>query len=301
MISSQFMNSMASGIVPVVACWPPVDAGTVENASRKRWSVARPPTRTATLSSSVAVHARDLTARHGQHVALDEVDLDLPTGKRTVIIGPNGSGKSTLLRVISGLHTPARGTVEVFGRSPSSQRRRMAHVLQASVINESMPISVVEAVRMGTYGRLGLLRRSDTASQAVDRAMARLEIQDLADRHLTELSGGQRQRVMVAQGVVQGADLLLLDEPLSGLDLTSIERIDAIVDDELADGRTVVVTTHDLRTALRADHVVLLATRIVATGDPAEVLTEANLARAYGGHVHELPGGARLLGDPAPH
>lgn len=253
------------------------------------------------LSKPTAVHARGLTLRHGNHVALEAADLDLPEGKLCVVIGPNGSGKSTLLRAMSGLHEPAGGTLQVFGSTPESQRRRIAHVLQATVVNEAIPVSVREVVAMGTYGRLGLLGRSAAAGGAVDRALARLQIDDLADRHLSELSGGQVQRVMVAQGIVQEAELLLLDEPIAGLDLTSMERIDAIIDDELASGRTVVVTTHDLHTALQGDHVVLLATRIVAAGPPAEVLTEDNLAEAYGGHVHELPGGGRLLDDPAPH
>lgn len=253
------------------------------------------------MSKPVAVHARGLTARHGQRVAVDDVDLDLPRGQRTVVIGPNGSGKSTLLRTISGLHQPSAGSLEVFGGSPTSHRRRIAHVLQTNRVNEAVPITVREVVAMGTYGRLGLMRRSADARTAVDDALDRLDIDELAGRHLTELSGGQLQRVMVAQGLVQDADLLLLDEPLAGLDLTSMERIEAIIGEELRTGRTVVVTTHDLHTAMQADHVVLLATSVVAAGPPTDVLTEDNLSQAYGGHVHELPGGIRLLDDPAPH
>jgi manganese transport system ATP-binding protein len=248
-----------------------------------------------------AVRATGLVLRHGERVALAAADLALPAGALTVVIGPNGSGKSTLLRTLSGLHAPSGGTVEVLGTSPGQARGRLAHVLQRTDVNNALPITVREVVAMGCYGGAGLLHRGRDTAARVARGMERVAVADLADRHLTELSGGQRQRVLVAQALVQHADLLLLDEPIAGLDVVSNERIDGIIAEEIARGVTIVLTTHDLHTALQADHVVLLAGRVVAEGPPADVLTQENLVEAYGGHLHELPGGGLVLDDPAPH
>ena len=157
-------------------------------------------------------------------------------------------------------------------------------VLQATPSEAALPVTAREVVRMARYARRGPLRRLTGAdSEAVDTAMERLEVTDLASRHLRELSGGQRQRVLVAQGLAQEADLLLLDEPVTGLDLVSAERILTVLADERAAGRTVVVSTHDLDDAEEADHVVLLAGVVVASGAPASVVTEENLRLAYGG------------------
>lgn len=253
------------------------------------------------LATASAVHARGLVLRHDTHLAVDHADLDLPAGQRSVIIGPNGSGKSTLLRAISGLQPVTAGTLEVLGQAPGTRRSGLAHVLQAAVVNQAVPITVREVVGMGRYAQLGPFRRDRTNPNAVDNVLDRLDITEIAHRHLGELSVGQRQRVMVAQALVQEADLLLLDEPLAGLDLTSSERIERIITDQVTAGRTVVVTTHDLQTAMQATHVVLLATKVIATGRPNQVLTETNLSTAYGGHLHQLPGGGSVLDDPTPH
>lgn len=128
--------------------------------------------------------------------------------------------------------------------------------------------------------------------------MAQLEVTDLADRHLTELSGGQRQRAYVAQGLAQDHDLLLLDEPLTGLDLNSARTIDRIIHTDRDGGRAVVLTTHDLDEAFSADHVLLMNGRVLAAGPPKQVLTHRNLEIAYGlGALHEHPN--RFLDDPA--
>lgn len=246
------------------------------------------------------VTARNLTLVHGDVVAVQDADLDLPAGGMTAVIGPNGSGKSTLLRALSGLHEPRSGQLSVCGAPPG--RHEVAHVLQTQTVNDALPVTVTEVVRMGRYRRRGPFRRFTAADrEAVATAMERMEVTDLAERHLDELSGGQRQRVYLAQGLAQEAELLLLDEPVTGLDLTSLDRIAEVLREETAAGRTVVLTTHELHTAQAADHVVLLNGRVVASGPADQVLTPEHLAEAYGGHLHELPGGELMLDEPHMH
>lgn len=248
-----------------------------------------------------AVRLRGLIVAYGTHVALQGVELDLPAGRLTAVIGPNGSGKSTLLAVISGLLRPTAGEVGV--ASPDPRRPpRVAHVLQSTVVNESVPLTVREVVAMGRYATRGTLRRLAPADRvAIDAALERMRIGDVAARQLRELSGGLRQRVLVAQGLAQDADVLLLDEPITGLDLPTQEVISEVVTGEAARGVAVVVTTHDVGTAAHADHVVLMATAVVASGAAPAVLTAENLDRAYGGHIHVLADGTVLIDDPHMH
>lgn len=252
--------------------------------------------------SDIAVHAVALTLAYGEHLAVSRATFDLPAARVTAVIGPNGSGKTTLLRAMSGLEHPHGGQLEVLGRPPGADHAAVAHVMQAETVNDAVPVTVLETVRMGRYALRGMLGRLQGEDHdAVDEAIDRMEVGDLAHRHLQELSGGQRQRVFVAQGLAQQADLLLLDEPVTGLDLVSQERIDHAVADEVAAGRTVVLTTHDVGTAARADHVLLLATHVVAGGTPDEVLTEDHLGHAYGATAFRTADGTLIIGDPHVH
>lgn len=222
-------------------------------------------------------------------MAVHESDFTVPRGRITAIIGPNGSGKSTLLHAIAGLLPLASGELTVLGSSPVQSQRGVSYVLQYTTVPAGTPLTVAETVMMGRYPNLGLLGRpSSDDRRIVNEAMERLKITDLAKRHLTELSGGQRQRVYVAQGIAQDHEILLLDEPLTGLDLVSARTIDGIIHEEPQGGCTVLLTTHDLAEARAADHVILMAGRVVAAGTPDEALTRHNLIAAYGlGALHE--------------
>ena len=236
--------------------------------------------------TDLAVEGHGVTVGYGTHVALRHCDLAMPRHGVTALVGPNGSGKSTLLSAIAGLVPLTAGTLRVLGSRPGHNglAARVAYVLQSTPANESLPVTVREVVTMARFARRGLFGRLTAADRRiVGEALEQLEVADLADRHLRELSGGQRQRVLVAQGLAQGADLLLLDEPVTGLDLTSRERILAVVDNVRASGGAAVVATHDLADAERADHVILLAGEVIAAGAPADVITAAHLRRAYGG------------------
>jgi iron complex transport system ATP-binding protein len=244
---------------------------------------------------SRVIRAENLVLAYGDRIALAPSTFEIPTGAITAIIGPNGSGKSTLLHAIAGLVEPASGSLSVpFGK-------KIAYVLQSTKLNEMTPITVLEAVRMGRYARLGFFGRFRPGDRsACDQAMARLGIEDLGARHLSELSGGQRQRVFVAQGIAQEAPLLLLDEPITGLDLVSRDYILQVVEEEKAAGVTIVGTTHSLDEARMADYVLLLAGRIVASGSPEEVLTTDTLSEAYG-HPMSTTGDGRVLHDDPHH
>jgi manganese transport system ATP-binding protein len=246
-----------------------------------------------------AVEARGLVVAYGDRVALGPSDVDVPAGAVTTMLGPNGSGKSTLLHAIAGLVEPAGGTLRVLGTTPEAARPRVAYVFQSAMVNEALPVTVREVVTMGRYARLGAFGRLGRIDRAaVTTAMERVDVVELAGRHLRELSGGQRQAVFVAQGLAQEADLLLLDEPITGLDIPAHERIDLVIEEERARGTTVLLTTHDLAEAARGDHVLLLGGRVVAQGPPGDVLSAARLAEAYGAAL--LHGGT-LADDPHHH
>jgi manganese transport system ATP-binding protein len=250
---------------------------------------------------TATVIGRDVTLAYGVRVALASATFTLARGTLTAVIGPNGSGKSTLLNAIAGLLEPVTGQVEVLGAPPAQVRWRISYVLQSTKVNEMLPVTVQEVVAMGRYARLGPYRRfTPHDHQAVQRALERLDIALLADRRLDELSGGQRQRAFVAQGLAQESEVLLLDEPVTGLDLVSRDRILQAVTEERAEGATVVMTTHALDEANLADQVLLVAGHIVAAGAPNEVLTPAHLAEAYGYGVAGVQA-ERLVLDDAHH
>ena len=245
-----------------------------------------------------AVTALDLVLAHGPRVVLDAATFTVPEGAVTALIGPNGAGKSTVLSAVAGILTPRSGQLCVPARA---RRGGVAYVLQATHANEHLPLTVRETVTMGRYATAGPLRRLGPGDRtAVDESMERLAISDLASRPLRELSGGQRQQVFVAQGLAQEAELVLLDEPITGLDLVSRGHILDAIAEERAAGRAVMVSTHDLGDAAAADHLLLLAGRVVASGTPTEVLTEAHLAEAYGGHLLRV-GEQTLILDDHPH
>lgn len=246
----------------------------------------------------VAVRAEGLILGHGGVVALAESNFSINRGKVTAVIGPNGAGKSTVLNAIAGLIEPMAGSLEVTVATPGSSR--IAYVLQTTKINESLPISVREVVTMGRYAGTGRYRRlTEKDRAAVELAIERTGITDIQGKHLDELSGGQRQRVFVAQGLAQDHDILLLDEPLTGLDLPTAQAIDVVIHNERSRGCAVIMTTHDLSEAQVADHVLLLSGRVVASGPPQEVLTTENLTAAYGQALLHIEEGKVFLDDPA--
>ena len=251
-------------------------------------------------AAELLAEASDLVLGYEREVAVRPSTFTIPHRKVTAIIGPNGSGKSTVLNALAGILRPLSGTLRVLGEQSGGRGSRVAYVMQSLALPEGIPITVGEAVAMGLYPKLGWFGRPTAEDRArVQRALARLEVGDLAHRHLHELSGGQRQRVYVAQGITQRHEALLLDEPLTGLDIVSARAIDDIIHSERERGHSVVLTTHDLAEARAADWVILMNGYVVAYGPPEEVLTRHNLEIAYGlGSLHAAD--EAFLDDPHP-
>jgi ABC-type Mn2+/Zn2+ transport system ATPase subunit len=238
-----------------------------------------------TASSPCAVRATAVSAAYGGNLALDAISFELTAGTAAAVIGPNGSGKTTLLNLLAGLLQPSAGVLEV-------EVSPVAYVLQSTRAPRWMPLTVAEVLRMSRYRQRGLLGRISAADRAlISDAAERLGVEGLLGRQFGELSGGQRQRVLVAQALAQRADLLLLDEPITGLDLASQARILEVVGEETARGVTVVLSTHHLEEAAVCDRVLVLDRRLVASGPPAEILTPELLAEAFGARA----------GPAAPH
>ena len=220
----------------------------------------------------VAVSARGLSAaaRPDGPVAFHDASFEIPCGCRTALIGPNGSGKSTLLRALAGL-TPSRsGEALIAGEAPRLGRRRIAYLAQRPHLAEHFPLKVRRLVQMGTYAHHGWFEECRHGDEAVDHALARLGLTELAERPVHTLSGGQLQRALIARAVVQGAELLLLDEPYAALDQPSREIIDRFLFEE-GSAFTVVMATHDPADLGRFDRVLemrdgTLSTRHACSG-----------------------------------
>jgi len=238
--------------------------------------------------------ADDLTVAFGDRLALDRVSVELPRGAVVGLIGPNGAGKTTLLRALLGTVRPTSGTVAVDGTT--------GFVPQLGPRGWDFPLSAADVALQGAYRRIGWLRRPPGAER--DRAAAALAavgMGDHASRQVGQLSAGQRQRVLLARALVQEADLLLLDEPLSGADAPTEAAFSGILGRLRDEGRTVLVSSHDLAWAsARCDLVCLLAGRVVAFGPPAEALDASCLAAAYGGQVVDV-GGVLVLAPEGHH
>jgi len=248
-------------------------------------SVPPPPTlHTADLP---IVTLQQVSVAYGSTFALEEVTLTLPRGEQVAIVGPNGAGKSTLFNVIAGLVRPARGRVIRHG-TDSAGDISVGYVPQRNRIDWDFPVTVADVVLMGRTRKIGLFRRAQRADHAaVQEALARVRMAEFADRQIGALSGGQQQRVFLARALAQEAELLLLDEPLTGLDLPSQELLLQILEELQAEGITILVATHDLnQAATHFSTVLLLNRKVIALGAPAAVLTAELLRQAYGSQLH---------------
>jgi len=250
---------------------------------------------------SPTIEMTGVRVMRGRRVALTVDRLAVHPGI-TALIGPNGSGKSTLLHTISGVLTPLAGEVQVLGHSPAESRSDVAYVLQSQSQAAARPITAREVVTLGLSTERRALRPLTAAQrERVANVMERMEITALANHFLSDMSGGQRQRVLIAQGLVQDAAVLLLDEPISGLDIASAATIQREMEAERDKGRTVIVATHDLGEAAGSDAAVLVSGRVIAYGEPSAVLTAEHLQVAYAGRILDIDGKHLALDDGEHH
>jgi len=260
--------------------------------------ITRPPShdREAPALSMEAVHFE-----YDGTVVLRSVTAEIQAGELVAIVGPNGAGKTTLLKIVAGVLKPDQGSVRVFGHRPGGHVC-IAYVPQRSQVDLSFPVTVAEVVMMGRIRKIGPFRWPSKADWTfVRQALQRVGMSEFAERQIGELSGGQQQRVFLAQALAQEAEIILLDEPFTGLDISSQEAILSMLQELEASSVAILVSTHDLSLAnQRFDRVMLLNRRLIAFGVPAEVFIRPNLLEAYGGHVHDLPeaGGTMVLAEP---
>jgi len=245
----------------------------------------------ARKGSGIRVANASVTYRNG-HTALSDASFAIPTGSITALVGVNGAGKSTLFKAIMGFVPVARGSVSVLGRPVRRALREglVAYVPQSEDVDWNFPVLVEDVVMMGRYGRMGPLRIARAADRAkVAEALERVGMTPFAKRQIGELSGGQKKRVFLARALAQDGQVILLDEPFTGVDVTTEDAIVALLKELRDEGRVMLVATHNLGSVpLFCDRAVLIDRTVLAAGPTGEVFTEANLRRTFGGTLRRF-------------
>lgn len=247
--------------------------------------------RTAPLS----IH--DMTVAYHRKPVLWDVDFDAPQGKLIGIIGPNGAGKSTLIKAAMDLVPKVSGRVLIYGKPYAKQRHLVGYVPQRESVDWDFPVSALDVVTMGRYGKIGWCRPvTRKHREAAMEALRRVGMADYAGRQISQLSGGQQQRVFFARALVQDASLYFMDEPFAGVDAATEKAIVALLQELRRAGKTVLVVHHDLQTVSEYfDHLIMLNMRIVAAGPTQDVFTRDNLHRTYGGRLTLLDEAAQAI------
>jgi manganese/zinc/iron transport system ATP- binding protein len=234
-----------------------------------------------------ALEIHDLTVAYHKKPVLWGIDLEAPRGKLIGIIGPNGAGKSTLIKAVMGLVPISSGWIKVFGQPFKKSMQRIGYVPQRESVDWDFPVSVMDVVLMGRYGRLGLIKRPTKEDREVARAcLEKVHMLPFANRQISNLSGGQQQRVFLARALAQESDLYFMDEPFSGVDAATEAAIITLLHELRERGKTMLVVHHDLPTARKYfDMLILLNMRLVAFGPTSEVFTNELLQTTYGGRL----------------
>lgn len=240
----------------------------------------------AALEADELLRMDRVTCAYGAHPVLVDVDFTVADGQFSGVVGPSGSGKTTLLRAVMGTIRPVAGTV---ARRPGLT---VSYVPQVDTVNWSFPVTVGECVLMARTKGRRLPWPSPSERAEVAEVLERLGIESLVDRHIRELSGGQQQRMFIARALLRRPQLLLMDEPTSGVDVKTRHEVLHLLDDLNADGLSIVLTTHDLNgIAAHLPHLVCLNREVVGAGAPRHVLTPEVLERTYGARMAVLEHG----------
>ncbi len=278
------------GIVPMTAA---LDVGS----GTKHQAAAPEPSRSPAAAAGPALVVDDLTVAYRSKPVLWDIGLEIPEGTLVGVVGPNGAGKSTLIKACLDLIRTASGRVLVFGKPYREQRSMVGYVPQRESVDWDYPVSALDVVTMGTYGRIGLLRPVRRRhKQAAQQALEQVGIGHLARRQISQLSGGQQQRVFLARALAQDARLYFMDEPFAAVDAATERAIVALLHELKAQGKTCIVVHHDLSTVAQYfDWVVLLNMRVVRAGPTPEVFTQENLHATYGGRLALLDQAGQAL------
>ena len=230
------------------------------------------------------ISVEGLSVSYGKKRVLTNIYLHVEEGKVIGVLGPNGAGKSTLFKAMLGLIELNSGVVKIFGKDISEVRRRIAYVPQRDEVDWTFPATVRDVVLMGRYPAKTIWQRMDAVDhQKATDAMEELSITDLAHRQIGALSGGQQQRVFLARALCQEADILLLDEPFVGVDITTEEHIIRVLRKLAKEGKTLLVVHHDLPTVpAYFNQVILINQRLIAYGDTETTFVKENIAKTYG-------------------
>ncbi|MBS0626340.1 MAG: metal ABC transporter ATP-binding protein [Verrucomicrobia bacterium] len=228
--------------------------------------------------------AEDLTVTYEKNPVLWDLSFSIPSGVLVGIVGPNGAGKSTLLKAALGLVKPLSGKISFFNQPLDKVRQRIAYVPQRQSVDWDFPITALQVVLMGRYGRLGWFGRPRKADrEAAAKALDLVGLSDCANRQISQLSGGQQQRLFLARAFVQNPDIFLMDEPFAGVDLTTEREIIDLLKKQKNEGKTIFIVHHDLPTVeTYFDWTILLNKRLIACGPTSEVFCPDNLAKAFG-------------------
>lgn len=236
------------------------------------------------------VIANDLTVAYHKKPVLWDIDLEIPGGVLMAIVGPNGAGKSTLIKTMLNMIEPVTGDTKFWGESYEKQRKKIGYVPQRGSVDWDFPTNVLDVVTMGTYGKLGWIKRPGKKEKEKAReALEKVDMLSFADRQISQLSGGQQQRVFLARALVQNADIYFMDEPFQGVDAKTERAIISILRELRSMGKTVVVVHHDLQTVREYfDWITLLNKVIIDSGPVEKVFNEENLMKAYKSKVDKL-------------
>lgn len=247
--------------------------------------------------SNIALEVHDMTVAYHRRPVLWDIDLTIPEGKLVGIVGPNGAGKTTLIKAALGLVPLASGKVEIHGKQYEKQRHLIGYVPQRESVDWDFPVTVLDVVLMGTYGRLGWFRRPGKPERAIaQECLEKVGMAAYAKRQIRQLSGGQQQRVFLARALAQEAQVYFLDEPFAGVDAATEAAIVDLLRALRSAGKTVLVVHHDIQSVSDYfDYVILLNMRLVACGPVETTFTAENLQKTYGGRLTILDEAAEAM------
>ena len=230
-----------------------------------------------------AIEFEDATVAYQKKAVLEGVNLAIPAQKKIGIIGPNGAGKSTLLKAIVGLISLESGILKIYGQPLKKVRKKLAYLPQNNDLDYDFPVSVLDVVLMGRYPHLGLIKRpGEKDYQIAKKALKDVGLLELANRQIARLSGGQRQRVFLARALAQKAEIMLFDEPFTGVDKVAENKIYQLLDYCADLDKTIVVVNHDLKKAREYfEQLILINKKIIAVGPANQVFTPDNLNQTF--------------------